>query len=217
MKLRELKELLTLAVVKNKLRPEKTTVTFVAGCSVGGSTSYIPSKYVNGTYDDPPEAFAKEYDFERDVEVEAGGYRIDKKGSKCVLAVGFFEEGPEGDDYDGGVEWEGDLDGIDAAAEKLGLTGDEDVVVHYDGKDYPLDLTKRQSSGIDNLVSSVEKDKYGTYDVIYLQAPFEPSDAWKKWKANSLADEIDPEDEMEQDRADYEERMADYKRDMYDD
>lgn len=217
MKLRELKELLTLAVVKNKLRPEKTTVTFAAGCTVGGSTSYIPSNYANGTYDDPPEAFAKEYDFERDVEVDAGGYRIDKKGNKCVLAVGLFEEGPEGDDYDGGEEWEGDLDGIDAAAEKLGLTGDEDVVVHYDRKDYPLELTKRQSNGIDNLVGSVEKDKYGTYDVIYLQAPFEPSDKWKEWKAEFLADEIDPEDEMEQDRADYEERMADYKRDMYDD
>ena len=213
MKLRELKELLTLAVVKNKLRPEKTTVTFVSACTVGGSTSYIPSKYANGTYDDPPETFAKEYDFERDVEAEAGGYRIDKKGNKCVLAVGFFEEGPEGDDYDGGEEWEGDLDGIDAAAEKLGLTGDEDVVVHYDRKDYPLELTKRQSNGIDNLVSSVEKAKYGTYDEIYLQAPFEPSDAWQEWKAESIADEIDPEDEMEQDYADYKERWADVERD----
>lgn len=213
MKLRELKELLTLAVVKNKLRPEKTTVVFVAGCTVGGSTSYIPSNYANGTYDDPPEAFAKEYDFERDVEVEADGYRIDKKGNKCVLAVGFFEEGPEGDDYDGGEEWEGDLDGIDAAAEKLGLTGDEDVVVHYDRKDYPLELTKRQSNGIDNLVGSVEKNKYGTYDVIYLQAPFEPSDEWQERKAESIADEIDPEDEMEQDYADYEERWADVERD----
>ena len=124
---------------------------------------------------------------------------------------------PEGDDYDSGEEWEGDLDGIDAAAEKLGLTGDEDVVVHYDRKDYPLELTKRQSNGIDNLVSSVEKDKYRMYDVIYLQAPFEPSDEWQEWKAEKIADDIDPEDEMEQDRADYEERMADYKRDMYDD
>lgn len=213
MKLRELKELLTLVVVKNKLRPEKTTVAFVSACTVGGSTSYIPSKYANSTYDDPPETFAKEYDFERDVEAEAGGYRIDKKGNKCVLAVGFFEEGPEGgDDYDGGEEWEGDLDGIDAAAEKLGLTGDEDVVVHYNRKDYPLELTKRQSNGIDNLVSSVEKAKYGMYDEIYLQAPFEPSDVWQEWKAESIADEIDPEDEMAQDYADYKERWADVER-----
>lgn len=209
MKLREFTQLIDLAVAKYKLREDNTQLKFDSSCIVEGTTSYIPARYSAGTYDDPPEAFAKEYDFEREVEAVADGYKIGKSGNKCIMAVGMFEEGPEGDDYAGGEDWDGNIEEMKAAVEKLGLTGDEDVFVHYDGKDYPLELLKRQNAGVDGLVCAVEKDKYGSYDIIWLAAPFEPSDAWKKWKAKQIAEDIDPEEELDYARNDYYADQAD--------
>ena len=221
MKLRELKALLDETAQKNRLDPEKTFVAFRTGCTVGGSTSYIPSEYVNGTRDDPPSAFAKEYDFERDVEVEFSAYAIDKKGGKCLIYVGDFDDFDSELDFDVGIEFDGalssherkygngghaDMYGFDTAAEKLKLTGDEEVELCYAGKTYRYDAKAKD-------VASVEKRRFGLYDCVWLNLPFEPSDAWKAHKAEQLADEIDPEDEIEQDYADYKERQADAERD----
>lgn len=217
MKLRELKALLDETAQKNRLDPKKTFVAFKTDCTVSGSTSYVPSEYVNGTRDYPPEVFAKEYEFERDVEADFSAYAIDKKGGKCLIYVGDNDEFDSELDLDAGIEFDGALSsedrehdddtyGFDTAAEKLGLTGDEEVELCYAGKTYRYDAKAKD-------VASVEKHRFGMYNRIWLKLPFEPSDEWKEHKAEQLADEIDPE----QDRADYEELTADYERDIDDD
>lgn len=223
MKLRELQSLLDETAQKNRLDPEKTVIAFTTNCTVSGYTSYIPAKYMTGTRDDPPEAFAKDYEFEKDVDVDFSVYAIDKKGGKCLIYVGDCSDFDNELDFDVGIEFDGALSssdrkygdsgkvnmyGFDTAAEKLGLTGDEEVELCYVGKTYRYDAKAKD-------VLSVEKNKFGMYNCIWLELPFEPSDEWKEHKAEQLADEIDPEDEMEQDYADYKERLADMERNDY--
>lgn len=202
MKLREFKGILDQVVEKNHLT--NPYFAFHTECTVAGTTSYVPAgEYGNGI--EPPDVFAKEYKWERSIDVKLDVYAADKKNGKFVIYVGTCEDFDEECDWDAGIEFDGginsearsistgkwEMHGLDEVAEKLKLTGDEEVVLNYAGKEYPM------PKGVSAQKASVERSKWGKYDQIWFMADFEPTDVYQEWRAEQIGQDIDPEQEMD--------------------
>lgn len=69
----------------------KIYLSFKNQSTVEYSYSYIPSKYINGTRDDPPSAFEKDVDGETDVELDLWLYGVTKHGSNVIFELDFSD------------------------------------------------------------------------------------------------------------------------------